>query len=304
MDRAEVVAAVFSPPPTPIPVPRPTVDASPGRRLRDAIEPLAMHSVWCEGTGDAMEALGLDFLGAYVGARAGLLGDCDPAVAVASFAVFEPSMLRATLEQARSVRARAELLSARDAATIESLRGVLDGVDTDEIADAAAHLRRAVDGADAMARPLFAGVVALGWPDDDVGVLWRACEAVREHRGDGHSAACATAGVGALRANLLTETWVGMSLGSYTATRGWAEPAIAAEAESMRAEGLLDGDELSAAGRDLRDGIERATDAAQQVLVDALGDDLEGLLDRLGDWSARCVDARAFPPDPFKRAAG
>ena len=39
-------------------------------------------------------------------------------------------------------------------------------------------------------------------------------------------------------------------------------------------------------------------------IVAALGDDLDDVVDQLAVWSARCVEAGAFPPDVFKRAAG
>ena len=304
MDRAAVVAVAFQPPPEPAPVPAPTVGASTARRLRDAIEPIAMHPVWCEATGTALAGLGLDFLGAYVGARAGLLGDVEPDVAVAAFATFEPDLVRGSLASARAACGRAELLVARDEATTASLREVLADVDGAEVADAADRLDAAVRDADATFRPLFAGALALGRPDDPVERLWRACEAARERRGDGHAAVCVAAGLGGRRANLLTEAWLGMPLGPYTATRGWSEAAVADEVSAMRAEGLLDGDAPSDAGRALRDRIEADTDALERPVIEALGPDVDELLDRLGAWSARCIEARAFPPDPFKRAAG
>ena len=54
----------------------------------------------------------------------------------------------------------------------------------------------------------------------------------------------------------------------------------------------------------MRDGIEDATDSAQAQLVDRLGDDVDGLLADLDRWSQRCVEADAFPPNAYKRAAG
>ena len=41
-----------------------------------------------------------------------------------------------------------------------------------------------------------------------------------------------------------------------------------------------------------------------QPVVDAIGDDLPGLLDTLNDWSQQIVDHGWFPPDPYKRASG
>ena len=70
--------------------------------------------------------------------------------------------------------------------------------------------------------------------------------------------------------NVITELWIGMPLGSYSATRGWDAEQIAAAAEDLRAEGVLDGDELSARGREWRDGLEVTTDAMERPVVDAI----------------------------------
>ena len=260
-----------------------------------------MHSVWSRRTNERLASLGLDFLGAYVWARAATLGEPDAGVVVSSFAVFEPGMLTATYDTARATCDRTELLEARATATIESLAATLAGVDVGPVAD---RLAAAVGGADATGRPLYAGLARQPWPDESVGRLWRACELAREHRGDSHVAACIADRLDPVAMNVLTELWLGMPLGSYSATRGWSPDAIAASADGLRAAGLLDGDELSAAGRARRDGIEATTDAMESSIVAALGDDLESVIDQLDEWSARCVAAGAFPPDVFKRAAG
>ena len=101
VDYDDVVAAFFRPS-EPDVVPAPVVTASPARRLRDAIEPIAMHSVWSRPTNERLAPLGLDFLGAYVWGRAAALGEPDAGVVVSSFAVFEPAMITATYETARA----------------------------------------------------------------------------------------------------------------------------------------------------------------------------------------------------------
>jgi hypothetical protein len=104
--------------------------------------------------------------------------------------------------------------------------------------------------------------------------------------------------------NVLTELWVGMPLGSYSATRGWSGSRIAAAAAAMEDAGLVESGLLTAAGRRFRDDIEAATDSLQAPVVAELGDALDDVVALLDDWSARCVAAGAFPPDVFKRAAG
>lgn len=300
MTYDEVVAAFFRPSPPGVVAP-PTVAASPARRLRDAIEPIAMHSVWSRTTNERLAEQGLDFLGSYVAARAASLGDPDPGVVVASFAVFEPGFLAAVFEAARAACPRDVLLAIRDQATVESLAAVLEGADVTEVAELVAG---AVADADGTGRPLFSGLRHQPWPDGAVGQLWRSCELLREHRGDSHVAACIVRGLGPIEMNILTELWVGMPLGSYTASRGWSAEQIAPAAAGLTRRGFLEDGRLTAEGAAWRDEIEAVTDAMEQSVVAALGDRIDAVVDQLDAWSRRCVDAGAFPPDVFKRAAG
>lgn len=300
MDYDAIVEVFFQPSEAGV-LPAPVVDASPARRLRDAIEPIAMHSVWSRRTNERMAGLGLDFLGGYVWGRAAALGEPDAGVVVSSFAVFEPGMLTTTYEQARAACPRATMWEARTEATIESLDAVLAGIDVGPVAD---RLAAAASAADPTGRALFAGLARQPWPDEPVGRLWRACEMAREHRGDSHVAASIVAGLDPVAMNILTEVWVGMPLGAYTATRGWTAEQIDATAAGLRTDGLLDGDQLSAAGQRCRADLESTTDAMEQSIVRSLGADLDPIVAQLDEWSARCIVGAAFPPDAFKRAAG
>ena len=104
--------------------------------------------------------------------------------------------------------------------------------------------------------------------------------------------------------NVLTELWVGMPFGTYSATRGWSADQLATAAARLRADGLLDGDELSDRGREWRDGLEATTDAHGGRHRRGLGPGFDDVVARLDEWSRRCIAAAAFPPDVFKRAAG
>lgn len=303
MNYDEAIAGFFANPTPEGTVPEPTRRDSLARRLRDAIEPIAMHPVWSRGTNEALAAEGLDFFSAYAWGRAAALGEPAPAVVVSSFAVFEPALIGGVYEAGRAACSRDQLLATRFSATTASLASVLDGVEGD-LAGAAARLRATALGLDQAGRPLYAGLAAIPLPDDPVEVLWRSAEMIREHRGDSHIAACVAAGLDPIAMSILTELWVGYPLGEYSGSRGWAPEALAACAELLRGRGLLDGDQLSAEGRAFRDGIEDATDVAQAQLVARLGDDVEGLLADLDRWSTRCVEAGAFPPNAYKRAAG
>lgn len=309
MDRADVIATAFVPTPAGVVSPA-TQDASVARRLRDAIEPIAMHSVWCETTSTRLGVLGLDFFESYVTCRASLLGEPEPGVVVSTFAVFEPTVIRAVYEAGRSKCDRAGLLAARDESTIASLSAALADVEIERIGAVADVLLEAATHADGTGRPLFSGLRDQPVPADAIGRLWRACELIREHRGDSHVAVCVAAGLSPVAMNVLTELWVGMSIATYSASRFWSEPTIEATCDDLRSRGWLDGDQLSESGRTMRDGIETATDELQAsvvrdlVLACADGAAVDALIEDLSDWSQRCIDAEAFPPDVFKRAAG
>lgn len=301
MDYDTAIQVFFQPTPVNTPTPHPVAHARSARRLRDACEPLAMHPVWARLTNERLAALGLNFLTSYVWGRAAALGEPPASLVAAAFAAFEPGLVTGVYEEARSQLGRVVLLAARDEATTTSLQHILGDAD---ISFAVTTLRRGLAAADGTGRALFAGLQARPWPDALAGQLWRACEMIREHRGDSHIAAYITAGFNPVQMNILTELYVGMPLGTYTATRGWGPDTIAANVAHLQATGLIADEELTPAGLRVRTEIEEQTDKMEQPLLDAIGNDLEPLLTQLNQWSAACIAAGAFPPDEMKRAAG
>jgi hypothetical protein len=301
MDYDAALEVFFQPSPPGASLPEPVANARPARRLRDAYEPIGMHAVWSRRTNEQLASLGLNFLSGYVWGRASGMGEPAAAVVVSAFAFFEPGLITSTYEEGRAKVGRSDLVEVRNQATSESLAGVLGDADVNPVV---AVLRRGIEAAEAIGRPLFAGLASQPWPSQPAGQLWRACDLLREHRGDTHVAACVSTGVGPVAMSILTELYLGMPLFSYSASRAWPEDVLQATAERLRAAGLLDGDTLSAAGHRLRDEIEERTDAGQQPILDAIGEDLDGVVDQLNQWSAACIVAKAFPPDIYKRAAG
>jgi hypothetical protein len=305
MQYAAVKAALFTEPPADLARPAFEAHRSPIRLLRDAFEPIAMHQVWAEAVHTALAATGLPFFSIYAWGRAAVLGDVDPYVAAATFAVFEPEPVAAAVRAGQAAIGRTELLATMDRATIGSLHTVLDPIaDPAELAEIADRLWAAVEAADGTGRPLFCGVRSLGRPDDALGAVWRACHALREHRGDSHVAAFVAAGFDPVRMNILTELWVGYPLGGYSASRRWPSASTEAALARLRRDGLLDGDTLTDAGRARRDEIEAATDLAQAGVAASLGEHLEPVAATLHRWSDACVEAGFFPPDFRKRHAG
>jgi len=301
VDYDDVVAAFFAPTPPGTPAPESVTQGGPARRLRDAAEPIATYPIWARRVNEALAEHGLDFLTGYVWGRVTALGVPSPGVAAAAFAWFEPGLVGALYEGGRSALSRETLLEVRDREVSAGLAEVLDGEDVGPIAD---RLLEAVTGLDVAGRPLYAGLLDRPLPADPAGRLHRACELVREHRGDAHAAAAVAAGLGAVEMNVLTELWTGMALGSYSGTRGWSTEAIGAATLRLERRGWVRDDALTDAGRGQRRELEAATDLAEQPVVDDLGEDLPLVVERLAAWSERCIAAGAFPPDPLKRAAG
>ena len=126
----------------------------------------------------------------------------------------------------------------------------------DGLAWATGVLQRMVEHATGEGRALFSGLLSLGYPDDPMGAFWRAADLVREHRGDSHIAAWIGADLDACEVGVLTDPWRGQPLKSWVRSRGWTEEELDAAIERLRSRDLLDGDELTAAGRGLRDEIE------------------------------------------------
>jgi len=304
MKYNEVKTAFFDPATAENAVPTAVTQGGQSRQLRDAFEPVSMHAVWSPLVHERMEARGLDFFGTYVLGRACVMGEPSGAVVASAFAAFEPSMISGIYDQARQVLPLQDARTITFDSTSESLRSVLGNDQAESVASVGNRLADVVDQLDATGRPLFAGVAALARPDDPYGTLFQSSLALREHRGDAHVASYIQAGFSPVEMNILTELWLGYPLGEYSGSRAWPEETTQAALANLNERGLLDGDMLTAAGQVARDAIEASTDAMEQPVVDALGTDLGAIVDQLAAWSATCVQAATFPPDPRKRAAG
>ena len=187
------------------------------------------------------------------------------------------------------------------AAQPAALGTMLDAEEASELADA---LLGAVEHLPVTARPLFAGLRSLPVPEDPYGRLWRGAELVREHRGDGHLAACIAAGLDPVESNVLTELWTGYAAGEYTATRGFGEERIAEALDGLHERGWVGDGRLTQTGRAVREAVEDATDRTQDQLMARLGDRAEDVIARAEQLSTALIEAARAPTDPRKRAAG
>jgi Helix-turn-helix family len=305
MDYAAAVEVFFTLTPDHVGTPQVVATATAARRLRDALEPIAMHDVWSAHVNAAMAERGLDFFPAYVVGRAAPLGDVSGAVVAATFGVFEPATIRGMWDEGCAALSPKEMIALRDRATAESLRADIGTVAPEaEVGEVAAVLERAIEAVDSTGRPLFAALRAQPRLSDPYARLWRAADTVREHRGDSHIAASIAAGLDPVRMGVLSEVWVDYPVGEYSGTRAWPQDAYDAAVARLVADGLIADGKITAAGREFRDAIEAATDTAQDELIAAIGDGLDGVVKRVEPWAQQCIAAGSFPPDIRKRAAG
>jgi hypothetical protein len=305
MDYDAALDVFFAPSPPGVVTPGAVAAASPARRLRDSLEPVAMHAVWSRATNAALAERGLNFLTGYVCGRAAALGAVPSAVVAATFGVFEPGLIDQLWTEGRSHIELDELIVLRDRATADSLRDVLGAAAPEaDVARVAEVLEGAVGRVDGTGRVLFAALRAQPPLRDPYARLWRAADLVREHRGDSHIAASVAAGLDPVRMGVLSETWIGYPVGEYSGTRAWPADVHAAAVARLEADGLIAQGVITDQGRAFRDDIEAATDTAQSELIEALGSGLDALAEQVDGWSTLCVRAGAFPPDIRKRAAG
>jgi hypothetical protein len=299
MSYDEIAAAYLAP--LAAPIDWPEVGTSVSRRLRDALEPIATQGWWSRASSERLVALGLGFFDGYVWGRAASLGTPAPAVVVATFGVFEPGLLTTVYEQGVAAAARDDVLRARAEGASASLEAIVSAAEAAAVAD---PLLAALDPAEGAGRPLFSALRALPRPAGAHGRLWRAAELYREHRGDGHLAAAAVAGIDAVSLNVVTELWLGYRVGEYSGTRGFGPDDLAAAVERLQGRGWVDGASLTSTGRGFRLQLEDATNAAQAAVVGRLGADVETITATAQAISERILAAGAFPTDPRKRAGG
>jgi hypothetical protein len=281
-------------------------DVHPARRLAAALEPVVGQVYFAPECHRAYEALG--FAGsraeiggvampdgpAYFTSRGSVMGQVPGQVVAAAFGVFNPAAVVPAVELGWSRTDAKTICAARTDGAVAQLRRIL-GDEPDGLAAAGAQLARAVEGLRPEGRALFAGVSSLEVPDDPFGALWRRGDMLREYRGDCHIASWVSSGVDATEIGLLTELYWGLPLRSYSRTRAWSDADFDAATERLTGRGLIADGAFTDEGRALRERIEADTDAQQQPVLDALGDDLDELCTTLERWSEAIRAAKGYP---------
>jgi hypothetical protein len=177
------------------------------------------------------------------------------------------------LPAAWEVAAPDDALRVRQESAVAALRRYGVG-DNDDIATAAALLEKAARQAPSDARPLFAANCALPWPDEPVAKLWHAATLLREQRGDGHLAVLVSSNISGRESNVLHVAAGRVPKQFIMRSRDYDDDEWARVRGRLVERGLVDdNDELTAAGADLKERIETATDALALSALDALSDD-------------------------------
>ncbi|MGW5722361.1 SCO6745 family protein [Amycolatopsis sp. NPDC003865] len=272
--------------------------ASPARRLWAAIEPLHAVVYFAPETAAAAKEAGLrGYWMGYFAGRLAPLGPIGPVPATSVLFGFAPPMVARALPDAWSFASPEDVLGSRLAAVGTALERVV-GSAHDELTDL---LERAAAACRYDGRPLAAAWSAVPRPAGTPGRLWLAATVLREHRGDGHVLAAVHAGLTGLETTL---THIGdgvIGRADVQPHRGWTEEDWTAAAARLRSRGLLDAQHrLTPAGAAVRTRLEEDTDRLASAPVDALGEDLERLLELAVPLSRAVVDAGVVPvPNPM-----
>ncbi len=231
----------------------------------------------------------------YVAARSAPLGPVGPEVVTAAFHGFSPQLIGHALPAAWDIATPQEVLAATGAALSRVLAEVFGSAP--ELPRAAELAREVALLHPILGRPLAAAWSAVPWADDPALQLWQAATRMRESRGDGHVALLVEAQLDGVEAHLTSRGDTPKLRKVLGATRGIADPVWDAAADRLQARGLLtDSGELTAAGRALRERLERRTDELAAPPWDAVGPEAtSALLAALDPLVARVLDAGIVP---------
>ncbi len=251
---------------------------------------------------EAAKAAGLGgFWMGYFGFRASPLGPVTPGAVEAVFANFEPAMVRRSIPDAWDFADPSDLVVVRAQAAGLALRRLSPHVEgaAMQVND---DLEAVVSCATSIARPLFAANRDIGRFEDPVERLWQNCTTLREHRGDGHVATLAAAGIDGCEAHLLIAAERGWSPEVFFDNRGWSVEEQHDARTRLADRGLLVDSKLTPSGTALRSQVEATTDSHagepfERALTAARRDHL---LNELSHISADILRSGTIPfPNPM-----
>ncbi|MGY5070306.1 SCO6745 family protein [Streptomyces albus] len=297
------------------------------RQMWHLLEPLHAVLYYAPEAFEEAAALGYDTTerwASYFAWRAAPLGAADAREVVRTFHSFAPAMVGGYVPDGWATAAPDVVLAARLRAVDRAYRALFgDRVEGAEFAEAAALARRAAEavgpgahgGLAAAKAPVASGGLgaakapvapgglgpansALPWPDAPHLALWHAATVLREHRGDGHIAALAEAGLDPVEA-LVSFAAVGAAAPEVFASRGWSAAEWGAARQRLRERGLLAADGTATdAGRELRAKVELRTDEEAAAPWRALGEPgRERLAQLLGEPWLEVIGSGLLPSE-------
>ncbi|WP_283514790.1 hypothetical protein [Streptomyces sp. H10-C2] len=237
----------------------------------------------------------------YFATRSAPLGPARASVVTAAFGVFAPGMIARALPASWDITTPERALDLRADRTAAALRAL----DTELPYSArrlTGPLREMVEGAPALARPVFAANRELPDRSDPVEQVWQLVTALREFRGDAHLAVLADHGLDGCEALLLAAADGRVPADSMRQDRGWTEKEWAEAGTRLHIRGLLGADgSLTEHGRDERQLIEDHTDRLAARLLRPLSDDrAHALFADLDPVVRRILAGRVLPfPNPI-----
>lgn len=249
---------------------------------------------------EAMATIGLrGFWMGYFGARAAPLGPVPAGVVEAVFFNFNPGMVRRSIPDAWTYAEPGAIIEARGTSAAAALCRLFPAAPSVAVRVLPA-LERAVQAATAAGRPLFAANRELGYADDPVEALWQVCTCLREHRGDGHVAVHANAGLDGCEAHVLFAMDAALPVEILRDNRGWSSGDWDAARARLRARGLLEGFSLSPSGEALCRAIEATTDDLAMEALGAVEDQLGEVVEALDEIVGPLIASGTIPfPNPM-----
>ncbi|MEB8340881.1 SCO6745 family protein [Streptomyces endophyticus] len=281
------------------------IDLGRVRQLWHLLEPLHAVAYFAPESFEESGRLGIEpgRWPTYFAWRAAPLGPVGSEQVTSAFYSFSPETVGQHIPSVWDVAAPGDVLAARLRAVDRAYRSLFgdgdsdgDGVESPELAEAAALARRVAEAAVHAGRPLAAANAAQPWPAAPHLVLWQAATILREHRGDGHLAALMVAGLDPVE-SLVSFAAIGAAPEETFASRGWSEKEWSAARERLVERGLLETDGTATeAGRALRATVERHTDELAAAPWQALGaSDLDRFGDLLGEYWVAVLGSGLLP---------
>ncbi|MEU3460794.1 hypothetical protein ABZ721_12655 [Streptomyces sp. NPDC006733] len=284
-----------------------TFEPTTGRLCHHALSPLHGCVYFAPEHADELAALGLE-RGAmiYFAGRAAPLGAVGAGTVAATFYNFNPEHVGRVIPAAWTVTTPDAVIAARLRGVDKMLRRLLgeEALASQELSETAELALRATEACRREARPLYAANADLPVPEEPHLALWYAATLLREHRGDGHLAALALAGLSGIEALVMhNATGTAPKAALFMQTRGWSAEQWAAAQDQLRARGLLDAaGDLTESGTALRGEAEALTDRLDAAPYNHLGPAATARLTELGGgFTAAIRAAGAFPAVLFGR---